>query len=342
MASSSTLKRTTLALLALLALAGGASSNTLGFAEVWAYLMSGEEAYAKPSYPITDIGYFGAGLSSYGKLVGLPKRDKIKALSGRVHLVVSQIDNSALTHFCLDPAYPLRDALVADIIAASADFDGVQIDFETVPPKDYDAFYEFVSLLKAGLGSKTLSVALPACTAEKYDRFGYERIAKVADRVIVMAYDEHWSSSAPGPVASIDWCRKVSAYALSKVGEGKLVMGAPFYGRAWADKSPSRAYKYSSLASLIAEKEIGLIQREGDIPFVEYVETVNVKAFFDDAASILARLGMYSSSSVRNVAFWRLGQEDPGVWDSIAVAAPSAEAPTARPAAWRKAFAIPE
>lgn len=305
--------------LALGLVAAGAAAEDLGFSEVWAYLMDGEERFFEPAYPITDLAYFGAGINSAGKLVGVPDRGKIKGYRGRAHFVVAELGNYALSHFCLTPEYQLRDALVADIVKAAEGYDGVQIDFEAVASRDRDAFYAFLCLLKEGLGDKTLSVALPACTLEKYDSFGYERIGRAVDRVIVMAYDEHWSESAPGPVASMDWCRKVAAYAVSKVAPKKLVMGAPFYGRAWADKDLSRAYKYSSLSSLMAEKGIEEVQRDGEVPYLEYSESVKVRVFFDDSTSTLARLRMYRASSVRNIAFWRLGQEDREIWRSLAI-----------------------
>ena len=313
--------------------AEAAGAGKLGFSEVWAYLLSGEERFLDASFPITDLGYFGAGINTYGKLVGVPDRSRVKAFKGRVHLVVAEVGNAALTHFCLDPAYPIRDALIADIVAGAADFDGVQLDFEAVGSKDFDNYYEFVTALDRALGSKTLSVTLPARMSERGDEFGYARIGLVADRVIVMAYDEHWSSSVPGPVASIDWCRKVAAYALSKVDPSKLVMGAPFYGRAWADKNPSKAYRYSGISSLLEEKGIGQVQRQDDIPYVEYIETVIVKVYFDDSASTLSRLGMYRAASVGKVAFWRLGQEDPSVWAGICVmaATPAPALPAASP-----------
>ncbi len=296
-----------------------AAPDRLAFSEVWAYLLDGEESSLSSSYPITDVCYFGAGINSHGKLVGVPNRAKLGSFKGRVQLVVAEIGNYALTHFCLDPAYPLRDALVADIVKSAEAFDGVQIDFEAVGSSDYDYFYGFLAQLKAGLGGKALSVALPARMSEKTDYFGVERIGKVVDRVLVMAYDEHWSASEPGPVASIEWCKSAAAYAASKVALGKLVMGLPFYGRAWADKSLARAYKYSSLAGLRAEKGIEAVQRDGAIPFVEYSETVKVRLYFDDLPSTRARLGMYRAANVRNVAFWRLGQEDPGVWGGISI-----------------------
>lgn len=309
-----------------------AVSEKLEFSEVWAYLISGEERFFDPAQPITDLAYFGADIDMAGKLADLPKRAKLSQFKGRVHLVVNELSNYALAHFCLSPEYPLRDALVADILDSAKDYDGVQIDFEALSSRDYENFYAFLALLKGGLGQKALSVAMPAYLKEPKDGLSYDRVAKIADRIVVMAYDEHWSSSEPGPVASMDWCRKVAGYAVSAIGADKLVMGLPFYGRAWADKSLSRAYKYSSLAKLIDEKGIGIIQRKDEIPYIEYDELVSVKVYFDDSASTLRRLGMYGSASVRNVAFWRLGQEDPAVWGGISIPAASAPA-SAAPAA---------
>jgi hypothetical protein len=294
----------------------------LEFGEVWAYLMDGEERFLDAAQPITDLGYFGAAIGISGRVVGLPSRDRLPPFKGRVHLVIAELGNYALAHFCLDPQLPLRDALLADIAKGAEAFDGVQIDFEAVSSNDYDNFYAFLGLLKTALGGKALSVALPAQVKDGAESPSYERIAQIVDRIVVMAYDEHWSASDPGPVASLDWCKKVAAYSVSKIGGAKLVMGAPFYGRAWADKTLSRAYKYSSLVKLIDEKQIGQVRRQGDIPYMEYAELVNVKVYFDDFASTMARLSLYYSASVRNIAFWRLGQEDPGVWSALGVEAP--------------------
>jgi spore germination protein YaaH len=308
------------ACLSLLAFVPPSFADKFEFGEVWAYLLKGEERFFDSSRPITDIGYFGAGVNSSGKLAEVPDRCRIKQYGGRVHLVVAVVDNYAITHFCLDPQYALRDQLIEDIVQDTKLFDGVQIDFESILPKDYGNFFSFLALLKAGLGQKILSVALPAAVNEKQDGFGYARIAKVADRVVIMAYDEHWSGSEPGPVASLGWCRKVSSYALSQIPVWKLVMGSPFYGRAWADKNLARTYKYSGMASLVEKKQIGTIERREGIPYVEYVETVGVKAYFEDAASACLRLGIYRGASIDKVAFWRLGQEDPAIWENIAVA----------------------
>lgn len=289
------------------------------YAEIWAYLMDGEEAYLDFSFPISDVGYFGANVNTFGELAGVPDRLKIAGYTGRVHLVVA--DNSrALTHFCLDPQYSVRNRLLQEIADASADFDGVQIDFELVSERDREHFFSFLAELKAKINPKPLSAAIPARTRDiAADPYSYDRITEHTDRILIMAYDEHWSGSAPGPVASMDWCASVSEYARSRIPSGKLIMGLPFYARAWGTPNPSKAYKYSTLSNVAAEKRIdlGAADRTGGHPHFSYTETVNVSVYFDDAESVFQRAEMYRAAGVDKIGFWRLGQEAPGIWGRL-------------------------
>ena len=301
------------------AMAGPAqvSVRPVKFSEVWAYLMAGEETFLSSSFPISDLCYFGAGINSYGELVGVPDARMLSTFGGRKHLVVAETASFSLSHFCLDPAYPVRDRLVAEIAVAAVPYDGVQIDFEAIPSRDRDNFAEFLSLLKLALGTKQLSVALPARMTEAGDTLGYARLAGIVDKVIIMAYDQHWSTSEPGPVASLDWCGQVASYAGSKVPASKLVMGLPFYGRSWMDKKLAKAFKHSAIQALSAEKEIDAPYRDGEIPHFSYEEVVSVTVYYDDATSTAARMRLYYEADIGAVAFWRLGQEDPEVWERI-------------------------
>jgi len=280
---------------------------------------AGEESFLNAKLPVTDAAHFCASINSSGELVGLPDPKKLDGFKGRKHLVVAELGNFALAHFILLPEFRVRDALIDSIVQASRPYDGVQIDFEAVLTKDRDAFIEFLRVLKSRIGGKTLSVAVPARFKGVDDAYDYERIGAAADRVVVMAYDEHWSTSKPGPIASTQWCRNVAAYATAKMRADKLVMGLPFYGRAWADRQLSRAYRHEGVARLIIEKAGGRTSRENDIPFLEYEETVSVKVYYEDAASIRSKLRAYADAGVSAVSFWRLGQEDPAVWGEIAL-----------------------
>lgn len=292
------------------------------FSEIWAYLMAGEEEFLDPSLPVSDIGYFGAGLSSEGQLTGVPDRRSLDGIyTGRVHLVVAD-SNSALLHFCLNPRYPVRNRLLEDIAEAAGEFDGVQIDFEAVRENDRENFFSFLGELKARIAPKPLSAALYARTRDiPDDPYEYARVEPHTDRILVMAYDEHWSGGAPGPVASMDWCARVAEYARQKIPAGKLVMGLPFYGRAWGEPDPSKAYRFSTLRTHMAEKGIDLAGTgtENGHPHFAYTENVTVQVYFDNAESVFRRAELYRTGGTDKIGFWRLGQEDPAIWEKLSL-----------------------
>jgi spore germination protein YaaH len=287
------------------------------FGEVWAYVVAGRESALTKNLPVSDIGYFGAEVDSYGKLVDVPSRGKLPAFSGRVHLVAA-CSGRALTHFVLTPGSAERRALIADLIAAAKNFDGLQIDFENVPPRDAAAFLSFLAELKERLDGKMFTVALPARTKKISDEaYDYEKTAPLVDRILVMAYDEHWAGSKPGSIASLGWCKRVADYALDVIDREKLIMGIPFYGRAWGDAMPSQAYIYSTIERIMKENGVTEPQRENGIPFFKYVLPVTVTVYYEDAYSLAVRMNMYQDMGVASVGFWRLGQETPAVWKYI-------------------------
>jgi len=290
------------------------------FQEIWAYVVADKEAAIKPGLPISDIGYFGAEVSSYGNLIDVPNRKKIRNFHGRVHLVVA-CNGRALSHFVLKHDSPERKALISDLIAATKDYDGLQIDFENIPPKDGEPYLSFLKELRAGLGNKMFSVALAARTKKlANDVYDYEKILPVVDRILVMAYDEHWSSSAAGPIASLAWCKKVADYSLKVIGKDKLIMGLPFYGRGWGKPNHSQAYVYTSIERIIKENNVKNIRHENGIPAFDYTATVSVKVYYEDEYSLSARMEMYKSLGVPAIGFWRLGQETPAVWSILKLA----------------------
>lgn len=305
-------------------------SNTqpVSFGEVWGYLIAGEEDRLDKNAVLTDIGYFGAGLNTFGKLVGVPNRKKLDT-KARVHLVVAD-NGAALTHFCLDPEFRMRGELIDALIEAAKPYDGLQIDFELVNAADKEHYLSFLAELKKGIGNRTLSVAIPARTRKlTTDAYDYERINQIVDRAIIMAYDEHWSGSKPGPVASLDWCANVANYAASVFPLKKLVMGLPFYGRAWSNDDTAGAYRFSSVDRLFrGEYNKGKLPAdtvitepiiEKGIPKFTLSKNVTFTFYFDNARSLYNRLHMYRRANIRSVAFWRIGQEDPDIWKLMAL-----------------------
>ncbi|GHV29018.1 hypothetical protein AGMMS4952_14020 [Spirochaetia bacterium] len=295
---------------------GTGKLSVLGFDEIWAYLRTGREGWAlKLNYPISDLVYFAAEIDIYGKLVDVPNRRNLSKFPGRVHLSVISNDRSR-THFILEPGSALRKALVADLLEAAKPYDGLNIDFEYIPGKDRDNFLSFLKELRDGLGNKMFTIAVQARSKTiSDDIFNYEKITPLVDRVFVMAYDEHWSTSKPGSIASLAWGRSVTNYALKTVGPEKLVMGLPFYGRAWGDINPANAFSHSQIERIKKENAVTEVLRENGIPTFSYKAIVKVTAYYEDIHSINLRSSMYRDAGVKSIGFWALGQEDTSVWN---------------------------
>jgi len=297
----------------------GAELPVTSFTEIWGYVLNGRESALTPQLPVTDVVYFGAEVDVYGKLGNIPDFRNISAFRGRKHFV-AVCNGTALTHFVLLEGSPERRALINDLLEAARPYDGLQIDFESVPARDGQAFLSFLRELRAGLGNKIFSIALSGrIRATNGDVYDYATIKPIVDRIFVMAYDEHWSNSAPGPIASMGWSQRVATYALETIGPEKLIMGLPFYGRSWGNIAPNTAYVYSGIERIMREQEITEIERENGIPNFSYDTTLSMIVYFEDAYSLSTRLEMYKKLGVKAVGFWRLGQETLAFWPYIKV-----------------------
>lgn len=294
--------------------------ETVLFRETWGYLMKGEEKYLTGKEPFTDICYFSATIDNNGNLVG-DITPPVLSIDGeipfRLHLVVSELNNYSRTHYVLKPKSPARRKLIADIAQASKRYDGIQIDFESVPKDDGWHFQRFLRDLKKRMPQKVISVALPARRSASNDAYDYPAIARIVDRVIIMAYDQHYSTSKPGPVAAKSWSRAVAEFAVSKIPAKKLIMGLPLYGRAWQEKRYDTALRFSHIENILSNYNITKTEDEEYGIRFEFEVPVRVIGYFENAASILAKLKVYASMGITGVSFWRIGQEDKTLWEQI-------------------------
>ncbi len=295
--------------------------STLSFSEIWGYVMTDREDSFSPVFPVTDVGYFWKAVDQYGNIPEPPPRAKFfQDYAGRVHFV-SSCDSRGQTHLLLSTK-ELQKKIISQLIKASETYDGLQIDWELVPVNDDMVFYDFLKTLKKKLKGKMLTVAIPARlkTLEK-DPYDYARLSTVADKIIIMAYDQHWSTSAPGPVASPDWGKKIYNYAKTVIPEEKLIMGAPFYGRAWSNEDiGGRAWTNISVERIIGEQKIKDSDLKTDKNGNKYFKLEKkriVTLYFDDTESEINRLKIYKSEGAGRIAFWRVGQENPELWNFL-------------------------
>lgn len=296
------------------------TGDKISVTESWAYVMTDREKYFSNTMPVTDLCYFSADVNSYGELNYIPNPKAFSSYKGRIHLVVT-CTGRALTHFSIDPNGKCRKKIIDAIAAASKNYDGIQIDFENVGGRDAENFRLFLAAVKEAIGpNKIFSVALPARTKSYVDEiYDYKKIEPLVDKIIIMAYDEHWSGGTPGPVASMAWCKNVASYVTKVIPKEKLVMGLPFYGRSWEDDHYGTAWIYNSVKRIMQENNVNEVQRKDSVPYFDFDTKIHVTAYYDDAYSLVARSRMYKEFGITNFGFWRVGQEDTSFWDWLEI-----------------------
>ena len=302
--------------------AQGADGAKIPFKEIWGYVMLGEEKSFPASSPVTDVGYFVSAVNSRSEFVSVPKRsERFPDYKGRVH-IVSSVDSTAQTHLLLDPKLPLRKKIIKQLVEQTKDYDGLQIDWELVLKDDDENFRSFLRDLRKKLKGKMLTVAIPARTKTlEKDAYDYAELSKIVDKIIVMAYDEHWATSAPGPIASVAWCGRIADYAMTVIPEEKLVMGCPFYARAWNDEDVGRkAYRMYKVGDLVKGYNVTNFRKsaDGDLSFT-FDKKSRITVFYDTVESAVERCRMYKDKGVTRLAFWRVGYEIPAFWGSLEI-----------------------
>jgi spore germination protein YaaH len=214
---------------------------------------------------------------------------------------------------------------IESLVAAAASWDGLALDFEGLDPDDRDALTGFIHRLGAALRAegKHYAIALPAKTSDDgtaWSRaFDYGAIASAADLNLVMAYGFTTSGSAkPGSTAPLDWVDRSMAYATSRIAPERLVLGVAFYGYDWnLDQGPpARALRHSEVRALIEQVGAtpGLDRGAASATFRYTAAGETHEVWFEDAASVAAKLRLVAKYGLRGAGAWRLGQEDPAVW----------------------------
>jgi cellulose synthase/poly-beta-1,6-N-acetylglucosamine synthase-like glycosyltransferase/peptidoglycan/xylan/chitin deacetylase (PgdA/CDA1 family)/spore germination protein YaaH len=154
-----------------------------------------------------------------------------------------------------------------------------------------------------------------------------ERLAASSDFLVVMAYDEHAATDNPGPIATPESVARAAGEYLRRAPAGKIVLAVGAYGYDWpldADgdaASPAEELSYAQALGLARENEVP-IEWDGSArsPFFEYDDddvspSVKHAVRFLDAPSAAAQLERVRGLGLRGTAIWRLGAEDPKLFD---------------------------
>ena len=211
---------------------------------------------------------------------------------------------------------------------------GLSLDFESLPDDAGPAYLTFIHELYGDL--HPLNLRLYVNTAVATPDADLKQIGANSDGVILMNYDQHQTTSDPGPIAGQDWFVRNLTRVLKVVPKDKIICAVGSYGYDWALLIPDPAKKGSHQRAVkpqvLGTEDLHVSeawQRAADAdadfdldddslnPHFEYIdEDTNERhvVWFLDGVTMLNELRAARQLGLSTFALWRLGMEDNSLW----------------------------
>ena len=219
-----------------------------------------------------------------------------------------------------------RNYLVNGLVQAALDcgMDGINIDFETIGVDSGPHYLQFIRELSIQCRLNNIVLSVDTYVPFNFNNF-YDRAeqGELVDYVIIMGYDEHWHGSGDvGSVASIEYVRNGIETMIEDVPSKKVMNGLPLYTILWRTTGTEVTDDYVTMInqdSMVAK--MGMQTQWDEETCQNYGEHTSgdtlYQIWLEDLESIQVKLNVMANYDLGGVAVWRLGYEDPAVWDVI-------------------------
>ena len=291
-----------------------------------------------PQIDVLSPGWYDANAD--GSITGYARRDVIDAAHAGgvaiIPLVVNKDVDPDVAHAILaDPAR--RAALAANLVneAKTYGYAGFQLDFEQIRWTDRDlltaltqdcatAFHAAGLNLSIAVIPRLPGDASASGTLLDYFRqwsgaYDFAALAKAADFLSFMTYDEHNGVTPPGAVSGTPWIRQALEFSLQGVPPEKATLGLPTYYHDWTG--------VGRLTSSSYDDAMILAQRYGATPALDAVEEemhfgydvygVHHELWIQSSDTLRRKLPLMYEYGLKGISVWRLGFEDPSFWNLI-------------------------
>ncbi len=211
---------------------------------------------------------------------------------------------------------------------------GINFDIENVNPEDGPLVTQLLReaapyLHEAGL-FVSMDITFAAGENNNWSSF-YERekLAQIADYLIVMAYDEHTAGSDAGSVASLPWVEGNLQILLKDVPNEKLILGVPLYARLWKEQPnanggtdvTAQALSMDKVKIWLKEKALQPVYDEKSgqnyAEFFAENENATYKIWIEDELSLKKRADLAVKYKLAGVASWSRMFGDQTAWAAL-------------------------
>lgn len=224
-------------------------------------------------------------------------------------------DGAGLARLMADPnARADRLKQIVGFLTANK-FQGLTVDFEEVPATAQANLKAYLTEMSAAFKPLGLSLAL-AVPFDDND-WDYKSYASIADYLILMAYDQHWSAGTPGSIAAQDWFETTLDKRMADLDPNHTIVAIGAYGYDWVKGKTATDLTFQEAMQAATDSEATVdFDWTTNNPHFSYVEddgqTHNV--WFLDGVTAYNEIHAADVYQPAGYAVWRIGSEDPSLW----------------------------
>jgi len=245
----------------------------------------------------------------------------------KIWAMLGNRSNSELTHTILSSSIT-RNKVIQQLTSYVQQYKlaGINVDFEGVNPVDRDNLTAFISTLSNELHKigAVLSIDVsPDLGTDWTDGFDYAKLGKSADYVVLMSYDEHWSTSPKaGSVSSLPWVEKALNKLILSVPSKKVIVALPFYTRDWS--YTPKGVTSEELSLLLQNQRISAMKAKlswndttGQYVAAYSKSGIKHNIWAEDSRSLSIKAHMAASKGIAGYGYWYMGAESRDIWAAI-------------------------
>jgi cellulose synthase/poly-beta-1,6-N-acetylglucosamine synthase-like glycosyltransferase/spore germination protein YaaH/peptidoglycan/xylan/chitin deacetylase (PgdA/CDA1 family) len=192
---------------------------------------------------------------------------------------------------------------------------GINIDFEELKQSSIHPLLAFQKELFDSMHRNGYIVTMDILPSD--DNYDTKELSKYNDYLFLMAYDQHYSSSRPGPVSEQKWIEKVLDEMAGEIPSEKIILCMAAYGYDWPENDEATPVTYQTALSN-AKQYKATIDYNNDSynSFYEYTDnnSIDHKVYFEDAGGNFNIMRFADEYGTAGVSIWRLGAEDERLW----------------------------
>ena len=218
-----------------------------------------------------------------------------------------------------------QDRFIQRVLAVLRDAkaSGVVVDWEQVDPAYKKDITGFIDKFADALHDDNKELWLCVQPGQELDYIDFNTLADNVDRFVAMLFDETSETDPPGPLASRSWFEGWIHVLLEDSDTKQWIIALGSYGYDWtigAKKAELISFPEAMSRANDAEVESTEVKGPSYSPYFYFQDEDKEHAvWFLDVVTFLNELREVRDEKAGGFALYRLGSEDPAIWEALSV-----------------------